>query len=92
MEILDPVAEASPPSIPLAQRGLDLRGKRLGLLDNSKPNAKELLEAVASALDQRYELARIVLRRKPTMSVPATEQVLEELARECDVVLTGSGD
>lgn len=92
MEILDPVAEASPPSIPLAPRGLDLRGKRLGLLDNSKPNAKELLEAVGRALDQRYELARIVLRRKPTMSVPATELLLEELARECDVVLTGSGD
>ena len=92
MEILDPVAVASPPSIPLARRGLDLRGKRLGLLDNSKPNAKELLEAVARALDQRYELARIVVRRKPTMSVPAAAPLLDELAQECDVVLTGSGD
>ncbi|MBI3953881.1 MAG: hypothetical protein HY330_05150 [Chloroflexi bacterium] len=92
MEILDPVAEAHPPSVPLAARGLDLRGKRLGLLDNSKPNARELLEAVARALDLRYELASVVVRRKPTMSVPATESLLDELARECDVVLTGSGD
>lgn len=92
MEILDPVAEARPPSVPLALRSLDLRGKRLGLLDNSKPNARELLEEVAHALDERYELASVVVVRKPTMSVPAAEQLLERLAEECDVVLTGSGD
>ena len=92
MEILDPVAEAHPPSIAPAARGLDLRGKRLGLLDNSKPNARELLEALASSLAERYELARVVVRTKPTMSVPATEPMLESLAAECDVVITGSGD
>ena len=40
----------------------------------------------------KYGVARIVKRRKPSASVPAKPEVIEELASECDVVITGSGD
>ena len=36
--------------------------------------------------------ARVVKRRKPSASVPAKSEVIAELASECDVVITGSGD
>ena len=40
----------------------------------------------------KYGVARVVKRRKPSASVPATPRCIEELAGECDVVITGSGD
>ena len=40
----------------------------------------------------KYGVARVVKRRKPSASVPAKAQVIEDLSAECDVVITGSGD
>jgi hypothetical protein len=69
-----------------------LGGITVGVLENSKPNARALMCGVAAELDRRFGGVKTVIRRKPTPALPATASDYEWLSRECDVVLTGSGD
>lgn len=60
MEILNPIPPVSPGTLsPLAPRPRDLRGARIGVLDNSKPNADALLGRVAELLVERAGAAGI---------------------------------
>src|SRR5687767_13483415 len=44
--VLEPAAAPQPPLVELAKRPATLDGKRLGFLDNGKPNADVLLAAI----------------------------------------------
>ena len=76
----------------LAPRPTDLRGKRLGLLDNSKANAEVILRAIARILDEEYEFAEIFYIKKHSASLPPTPEVMAELHRNADLVIAGVGD
>ncbi len=90
--VLDPTSPPLPVNARLARRPETLNGKRLGLLDNHKRNAAELLEHVQELLSQRYELAGVVKRSKPDVSRPCPEETVKELAAGCDVLITAIGD
>lgn len=70
----------------------DLRGKVVGLLDNSKPNADKLAERFAELLQENYGVASVITRRKLTAQQGAPQQVLDELASQADFVISGLGD
>ena len=70
----------------------DLRGKVIGLLDNSKPNADKLAERFAELLIEKYGVASVITRRKLTAQQGAPKQYLDELAAQADFVLSGLGD
>lgn len=89
--LLDPTAQPGGEQVSLAPRPDDLRGKRLGLIDNTKANAAELLEAVAALLADDLAPAEILRRRVPA-TLPADDDLLDELARECDLVIEAVGD
>jgi hypothetical protein len=69
-----------------------LRGKRIGILDNTKSNADVLMLHLAALLQQQYGATEIVHRRKAHAAIGAAEALLDDLAMQCDVVLVGSGD
>ena len=69
-----------------------LAGKVVGFIDNAKPNFGLLADDLGELLMSKYGAARVIKRRKPSASVPAKPEVIEELAGECDLVITGSGD
>ena len=69
-----------------------LKGKVIGFIDNSKPNFVHLVEDLSGLLVSRYGAARVVTRRKRSASMGMAAAVLDELAKECDLVITGSGD
>ena len=69
-----------------------LAGKVVGFIDNAKPNFGVLAEDLGELLKAKYGVKQIITRRKRSASVPATPEVIEELASVCDVVITGSGD
>jgi hypothetical protein len=71
---------------------VDLRGKVIGLLDNSKPNADKLGERFEHLLRERYGVAGVVKRRKLTAQQGAPKQYLDELAAQADFILSGLGD
>ena len=69
-----------------------LQGKVVGIIDNSKPNFEHLAAELKALLVDRYGAARVVTRRKRSASISAGAAVLDDLAKECDLVITGSGD
>ena len=76
-----------------ARRPLDgLAGKVVGFIDNAKPNFNDLVDDLAELLVSKYGVRQVIKRRKKAASVPAPEPVLKELAEQCDLVITGSGD
>jgi hypothetical protein len=90
--LLDPTAPR-PASAPSRGWQLDgLQGKVVGFIDNAKPNFHHLVDALAERLVAEHGVARVVKARKKAASIPADRAVLDELAAECDLVITGSGD
>jgi hypothetical protein len=94
MIILSPEgrAQTSASRIAALPRFPDLRGKVVGLLDNSKPNADKLGERFEQLLKEKYGVAGVVKRRKLTAQQGAPKQYLDELAAQADFVLSGLGD
>jgi hypothetical protein len=90
MDVLNPIRSVSNQWKPLARRPPSLGGCRIGVLDNSKPNADALLGRLAELLVDRHGAASITRWRKPGASRPAT--MIDEIARAADLVLTGTGD
>jgi|TARA_B100000470_G_scaffold163730_1_gene128582 hypothetical protein len=83
-------AVATPPAL-LAPSPTVLSGRRIGLLDNRKPNADVLLEHLAERLVERTG-ATVVRTETKNAAIPCDDQVLGLLAEEVDVILTGTAD
>jgi hypothetical protein len=75
-----------------SSRTLGTGGIRLGILDNSKANADYLLNLIVEGVKKEFKVDSVVVKRKPTSSRPATEQVLDELAQEADLVISAMAD
>ena len=70
----------------------DLKGRVVGFIDNAKPNFDHLVDDLAALLTARYGVARVIKKKKRAASVPAEDSFYDELAEQCDLVITGSGD
>lgn len=90
IRLYDPTAEPRPVNAALAPRLTSLAGKRVGILDNGKPNAGTLMLAVARILQERYGVGEVVKRNKPVAGPPDPE-ILDALST-CDFALVGSAD
>lgn len=88
---IDPTAGGSHLKISMARRPVDLAGKVVGLLDNTKEQADIILETVAEALRSRYGVAKVIIRRKEHYSKPATGALIDEMAKEVQVAAAALG-
>lgn len=90
--MLKPTAGGSTLSASLAP-GLDtLQGKTVGILSNQKVNADEVLEALVTAIQQKYKIARVIKRTKRIQSQSAPPDLMNDLVSLCDAVIHGVGD
>ena len=94
MIVLSPEGKAQTSAARVASlpRFADLRGKVVGLLDNSKPNADKLEERFEQLLRERFGVADVVRRRKITAQQGAPKPYLDQLAAQADFILSGLGD
>jgi hypothetical protein len=92
--LFDPTAPARPADEGARASSVlsSLAGKVVGFIDNAKPNFGLLAGDIGELMKSQLGVARVVTHRKPSASVPARPEVIEALANECDVVITGSGD
>ena len=89
IEILNPTALRQAKKSKLAVRRFDnLRQARVGLLDNSKPNADHFLRYVGGLLKQSYDVELVSKRKMSRMQADC----LRELSAECDVVVNAFAD
>ena len=74
-----------------APRLATLAGKRIALLDISKPGGSIFLDRLSHLLTERYGVAEILRSKKATYTKPAQAQVLEAL-RGVDAVVEALAD
>ncbi len=92
IRIFDPTTTPKERALRYAPRPETLRGKKVGLVENTKFNSDKLLLRIGKILEEEYGVQGVLLRRKHNSGVPAHEEILNELKAECDVVIAGVGD
>lgn len=70
----------------------DLEGKRIGVLDNGKAGATHLLSHLARGLAERTGAEFAGVYKKQTAATPCEGDLIDRLAAEVQVVLTGTAD
>ncbi|MGE0877947.1 MAG: hypothetical protein AB7L13_13070 [Acidimicrobiia bacterium] len=89
--ILRPDGAIAMPGHSLAPARAVLAGARIGVLDNLKPNAGLLMTTIAAHLATRAGASQpLVLEKNAAHAAP--DEHIERLAKEVDLVLTGSAD
>ena len=93
IQLVDPTGtDPGPNPLILADRPADIRGKRLALLDNSKANSDVILRAISDILNDEFEFAEVFYVKKHSASLPPKPEVMAELHRHADLIVTGIGD
>ena len=90
--VLDPTAAPREMAQAMAPALDGLGGQSIGFLWNNKPNGDLLFERLEKLLREKYEIADVIHRRKPTASLPATDSVLDELVESVQAVIVGLAD
>ncbi|NEE00451.1 UGSC family (seleno)protein [Phytoactinopolyspora halotolerans] len=75
-----------------ASRPEQLRDLRVGLLENGKRNAAQVLDAVGHVLAERHGTGPLVPLIKKQFAMPLPDDLVDELLAGCDVVVIGVGD
>ncbi len=91
-KMFDPTAAPVSPTVSLAPRPADLRGLRIGLVENTKFNADTLLLKLAERLGRDYGMTVAHMARKRSPSHEVDERAIAELKRRADFVISGVGD
>jgi hypothetical protein len=92
MEILDPTVEPRSQPLTYVPRPDSLKGRRIGLVENTKYNSDKLLQKIGAILVSEYGAAETRMWRKHNASVPAHDEIIDEARRGVDVVVAGVGD
>ena len=91
-EVLDPTVESIPADAVIASRPDSLDGLVIGLLANGKHNSDVILDMIHEILADRYDFKGVVARNKDNASRPCPKEIMDEMAEQCEVVITSSGD
>lgn len=92
-ELITIVTPTAPRAIkylkPTPRKHSDLGNRRIGLLDNNKPNADRFLAFAGELLRERYSNVTLIPKRKMTRT---GADGLSEFAESCDAVINAFGD
>lgn len=92
IEIINPIAAVSDEDeSPSGGKKIEtLEGIRIGLLDNNMPHAGDFLGHVGESFSKKYG-AKLLARKKGWTARSAGRELLDEIASNCDVAVTGFG-
>ena len=91
LTLVSPMNETVAKAAPAPARLPSLAGKKIGLLDISKPGGSFFLDRLEEILRTKYGAAEILRTRKPTFSKNAPPPIIEQL-RGMDAVVEGLAD
>ncbi len=89
--LVNPTLTSSDRIIQPARRPATLDGLVVGLIDNGKTHATELLTGVAKHLKARHDIATLMIR-KDIVSLPPSDDQVDELASSCGAIIAAVGD
>lgn len=88
--VLDPTGERQVTERTLLERPSTVSGRRVGLLDISKPRGDVFLDRLESRLNDAG--AHVRRFRKPTFTKPAPVDLRHEIATQCDIIIEALAD
>jgi hypothetical protein len=89
LSVYVPTGDVDTRSKKLAPRLKDIRGARIGILDNCKEFAELVLRGVAEELKRRHGVAEVKFWQKSYLGIPSP--YAQEMAAQCDAVVNGVG-
>ena len=92
MQLYSPLSTTSKRKAVRAPALATIDGMRIGVLENGKLNAEEMLNEVAALFVERNGCTVRTLASKSNASAPAPSSSLVKVAQEVDFLLTGLGD
>lgn len=92
MQLYSPTSTAPKRKAFRAPALASLEGMQLGILENGKLNAEEMLNEVAALFVERHGCTIRTLASKRNASAPAPSATLVKVAQEVDFLITGLGD
>ena len=90
LEVLDPTGELQPATRQRTARPGSLEGKRVAMLDISKPRGDVFLDRLQELLTARG--VTVERFRKPTFARPAPRAMVEEILGKSDLVVEALAD
>jgi hypothetical protein len=91
MDILDPRITTERDHIDYAPRPQVLKALRVGIVENTKKNAEDILRILADKLQRTHGMQMSVVVHKPQRA-PLTDAQAAQLQGKVDIVITGVGD
>ena len=91
LEVLLPVADAPPDSLPLAPRISSLRGKTVGFINNGWWSLGVTFQVFEDLLFERQDIAGIVTKFR-RHEEPLSKPEFEDLVSKADAVICGLGN
>ncbi len=92
VKVLSPIGAVNTATVTAPALPMDLAGRTVGFLDNTKTNFDRLARDIGALLTEHHGVERVLYRKKANASTPASPEILAELGKECDVVFAGSAD
>jgi predicted TIM-barrel fold metal-dependent hydrolase len=91
LDLVDPTIATARENIDYAARPTNLRGLRIGLIENTKKNAEEVLRKVAEKLRDNHGMTVEVMVHK-AQRAPLKDAQIAEFKGKVDFVVSGVGD
>lgn len=92
MRLYDPTSSGPQRNLSRAAALATLEGKTIGILENGKLNAAEMLHEVAALFEARHGCTVRPIYSKSNASAPASPELLKQAVGEVDFLITGLGD
>ena len=92
VNLLNPLDDGGISAKYLAPRLETLSGKTMGLLSIGKNGSDVFLQRVEELVCEKFDVADVVRFNKPTFTRPAPEELINQLANQCDFIVEGLAD
>lgn len=79
--LVNPLDETPREAVRPAPRLESIQGKKIGLLDISKPGGRPFLNRVEALLKEKFGAAEVVRFQKPTFTKPAPPDIIDRILK-----------
>ena len=90
--LLDPTDLGGASSKFLAPRLSNLNNKVMGFLNIGKNGSDIFIQRVEELMCEQFVFADVIHVKKPTFTRPAPQEIITQLADQCDFVIEGLAD
>ena len=90
--VFDPTLPLEIQEFQYAVRPASLKGLRVGIVENTKANSRELLYQVALSMQEQFGTKLVHIDRKKSSGHAVSPDAVATLRRDVNIVLAGVGD